>query len=484
MHLPAGKISLTAKLVFLYTALLISSVLLVSYYSYWNIWQLFITNKTSHIRARAKPVIEHWLQDQKITDPTSMAKKISRRNLLPLARDLTSKDTVAIILNKQGDIIASGKRLSEEPTPPPPDLKYVGKALAGDNEVTYWSKVNDKAILVFLIPLRLQPDSSTIFGAIQMSTSLADIDQILLRNGSMQISAVAIVLCGGVLLGYLLIRYSLRDLHSLTDTCREIAKGDFSRKPRITRRGDEIGHLARSFNLMINQLEKMFDSQKRFSANAAHELLTPLTGLRGSIEVLLRGAQDNPEVLNRLNKGMYKEVNRLIRICDQLLAVSKLENSCHVEKQKIKIHSFMKDFIQQAQLLAHNQTVQLLQGPSLTLIADPDLLEQILLNLLSNAVRYSPANSTISIGWKSLGQTAEIWLADQGCGMDEKTLTHLFEPFYRGSSARKSETKGAGLGLTLTRTMVEAQEGNIHVNSSSGRGTTVSFTIPLASRIS
>ncbi len=484
MRAPTGKFSLTAKLVFLYAALLITSVLLVSYYSYWNIWQLFITSKTSQIRARAKPVIEHWLHNQEITDPASVNKKFTRSHVLPLARDLTSKDTVAVVLNRQGTVIASGRRLPEEPTPPPPDSRYLARALAGENEITYWSKVDDRATLVFLIPFRLQPDSPTIFGVIQMSTSLADIDQILFRYGSMQMAAVAVILAGGVLCGYLLIRYSLRDLHSFAATCRQIAKGNFSRRTRMTRRRDEIGHLARSFNLMIDQLEKMFDSQKRFVGNAAHELLTPLTGLRGSLEVLLRGAQDDPEAVNRLSKGMYREVNRLIRICDQLLAVSKLESSSHVEKQEVEIRAFMVDFTRQAQILARNRTVDIRQGPPLTLMADPDLLEQILLNLLSNAVRYSPAGTTITICWKAQARTAEIWLADQGRGMDETTLAHLFEPFYRGSSARRTETKGAGLGLTLTKTMVEAQGGTIHVNSSSGRGTTVSFTIPLVSTVS
>ncbi len=484
MRVFTGKISLSAKLVFLYAALLITSVLLVSYYSYWNIWQLFITSKTSHIRARAKPVIEHWLHDRKISDSTSLHKQFTRSNLLPLARDLTSKDTVAVILNRQGTVLAGGRRLPEEPIPPPTDSRYLARALAGENEVTYWSKGDTGTRLVFLIPLRLQPDSPTIFGIIQMSTSLADIDKILFRYGSMQMAAVAVVLLGGILCGYLLIRYGLRDLQGLAATCREIARGNFSRRTRMIQRRDEIGHLARSFNLMIEQLEKMFDSQKRFVGNAAHELLTPLTGLRGSLEVLLRGAQDDPEAVNRLSKGMYKEVNRLIRICDQLLAVSKLESSSHVEKQDIEIPAFMADFSRQARILARNRTVDIRQGPPLTLMADPDLLEQILLNLLSNAVRYSPVGTTITIGWKALAGTAEIWLADQGRGMDETTLTHLFEPFYRGSSARRAEARGAGLGLALTKTMVEAQGGTIHVNSSIGRGTTVFFTIPLAAQVS
>jgi len=475
----SDKFSLKTRLGLLYAVLLIFSVVLVSYYSYWNIWQLFINNKTSHLRARAKPTIEHWLIDQGLTNPDSIQTKLTPRNAFVLSRDLTSRDAVAIVLDRQGGIIANGKRLPEEPVAPAPDVQYVSKALSGMNEITYWSKVNGKPVIVFLIPLRPQPDSHRIFGVIQISTSLTGINEILFRHGSMQITAVAIILTSGIAFGYWLIGLSLKNLQNLSATCREIAKGNFTQRTRINNRKDEIGKLAESFNLMIDKLENIFDSQKRFVANAAHELLTPLTGLRGSLEVLLRGAQDDPEAVNRLSKGMYKEVNHLIRVCDQALGLSRLENSSNVGKRRIALTEFIYDFEQRAGLLAQTRPITIQEGPFFTLMADPDLLEQILFNLLSNAVRHSPAGTPIILGWKLIPDYVEIWLSDQGEGMDKKTLSHVFEPFYRGKNKNVTGEKGAGLGLPLAKSMVEAQGGAIRIESAPGKGTTVFFALPL-----
>ena len=474
-----GKYSLKARLGLLYALLLISSVVLVSYYSYWNIWQLLINDKTSHLRARAKPIIGHWLVAQGLTELDSVQMNFTSQSALALSRDLTSRNAVAIVLNRQGKIIATGKRLPEEPSAPAPDAKYFRKALSGMNEITYWSKEDGKLILVFLIPLRPQPDSQHVFGVIQISTPLSDINKILFRQGSMQITAVGIILILGILSGYWFIGISLEDLQNLSAACQEIAKGNFTQRTHVKNQKDEIGKLAESFNLMIDKLENMFNSQKRFVANAAHELLTPLTGLRGSLEVLLRGAQDDPEALNRLSKGMYKEVNRLIRVCDQLLGVSRLENSSNVGKQRIVLTQFFYDFEQQAKLLAQTRPISIQEGPFLTLMADPDLLEQILFNLLSNAVRHCPGKTPIILGWKLIPDYVEIWLSDKGEGMDMETLSHVFEPFYRGKNKKLTREKGTGLGLTLAKSMVEAQGGSIRIESTPGQGTTVFFTLPL-----
>jgi len=474
-----ARLSLRARLGLLYAALLILSVVLVSYYSYWNIWQLFTENEVSHMRARAKPIIEHWLKEQGLTAADSLRIKLKSEAFLQLAQDLTSRNAVAVILDAEGKIIASGKRLPEEPVPPPANIKYLRQAFSGMNEVTYWSERDGKPLLVFLIPLRPQPHNPKIFGVIQVSTSLAEINKILFRHGSMQISAVAIVLILGILFGYWLIGLSLKDLQNLSAACQQIARGNFSRRTKTTQRRDEIGKLAASFNLMIDKLERLFNSQKRFVANAAHELLTPLTGLRGSLEVLLRGAQDDPQALNRLSKGMYKEVNRLIRVCDQLLGLSRLENSANVDKRPIVLETFINDFKQRAKPLLQNRLFEVQNGPYLTFNADPDLLEQILFNLLSNALRYSSASSPIVLSWKLLPGYVEIRLSDQGIGMDEETLSHAFDPFFRGKPSAGAGHKGAGLGLSLTRSMVEAQGGSIRIVSTPGKGSTVFFTLPL-----
>jgi len=475
------KYSLRTKLVLLHAVLLIFSVAFVSYYSYWNIWQLLITDKTSHLRARAKPIIEHWLMEQGLTDSDSIKFQLPPHSALALAQDLTSRDAIAVILNRKGEVIANGKRLPEEPVAPATNVQYFRKAISGTNEIAYFNEVNGKRVLVFLIPIRTQPESRNIFGVIQVSTSLSDINEILFRHVSRQITAVAIILILGTLFGYWLIGVSLKELQSLSITCQEIAQGNFAQRTHVKNQKDEIGKLADSFNFMIDKLEKLFDSQKRFVANAAHELLTPLTGFRGSLEVLLRGAQDDPEAVNRLSKGMYKEVNHLIRLCDHLLGLSRLENSSNIRKKRIVLSEFMEEFSRKAKHLTQTHSIIIQEGPVLTFMADPDLLEQILFNLFSNAIRYSPPEAPITLGWKLIPDHVEVRVTDQGEGMDRETLSHVFEPFYRGKNQKLSDEKGSGLGLALTKSMVEAHGGGIRIESTPGKGATVFFTLPLQS---
>jgi two-component system OmpR family sensor kinase len=230
---------------------------------------------------------------------------------------------------------------------------------------------------------------------------------------------------------------------------------------------------------MVDKLKGLFEAQKRFVSNAAHELLTPLTGLRGSLEVLLRGALDDVETVNRLCKGMYKEVNHLIRLCEQLLGLSRLKNTSNISKQHIVLNEFINEFREKVVYLLKSHSIIFEKGPYIKLMADPHLLEQILFNLLSNAVRYSSPDSPIRLGWKLIPDYVEIWIADKGEGMDEETLSHVFEPFYRGKKQRLFHDKGCGLGLTLTKAMVEAHGGKIRIESKLGKGTTVLFTLPL-----
>ncbi len=469
--------SLRTKLVLLYTILLIFSVGFVSYYSYWNIWQVLINNKTSHMRARAKPVIEHWLTKKGLVSSDSI--NITKQNVIGLAYDLTSRDAIAVILNRKGEVIASGKRLPEEMEAPSIKYKYFCQALSGKNEVSYLSDVNGEHVLVLLIPIRPNPGNKNIFGVIQISTSLSDINKILFRHSAGLMTVAAIILIIGILFGYWLIGMSLKELQKLSITCREISKGNFTERADVKNRKNEIGELADSFNVMIKKLEDMFHSQKRFVANAAHELLTPLTGLRGSLEVLLRGAQDDRETVNRLSKGMYKEVNHLIRLCDQLLGLSRLENTANISKKQIVLSEFTKEFKRKVKFMIQSHSLIIQEGPCFKLIADPDLLEQILFNLLSNAVRYSSSGTTIVINWKLIPDYVEFSVTDQGEGMSKEILSHVFEPFYRGKNQKFMFEKGTGLGLAVTKSMVEAHGGSIRITSIPAKGTTIYFTLPI-----
>jgi len=470
-----ARLSLKARFNLLYATLLVLSVGVLGWYSYWNVWHLLVENTSAHLRARAKPVIEHWISAQGIAAGDSALTGIPRPALRALAVDLTSRNTVACILDKNGHMLVSGKRLPEEPDPPAPQMAYLRRALNGENEVTYRDQSGEKAQLVLLIPLRPAPGSTHILGVIQLSTSLQEIDRILFRHGLMLLIAMAIILSLGAGIGMWLTASGLKDLETLSATCRQIAGGHFGQRVPVAGRSDEIGQLASAFNAMLDKLEATFAAQRRFTANAAHELLTPLTALRGSLEVLLRGAQDDPAAVTRLSKGMYAEVTRLIRLCEQLLGLARLESSANLRKKTVHLRSFFRTFVQQAKRLAPQRKVSVAEGPDITLQADPDMLQQILLNLFTNALNHSSPDTAIVFSWRLLPGRVEILVRDFGSGIPKEVLPHVFEPFFSASPERR----GAGLGLALVKSMTEAHGGSVTIESEEGAGTTVRIVLPL-----
>jgi len=480
------KLSLRARLTLLYSGLLGVILCILGVTFFIDTRSLLINYTASHLRARAKPVIEHWLYPKGSQSPKSSSisqpptsddlKQIAKF----LARDLTSRNTVALVLDRKGNPIANGKLLPEEPSPPLPNSLYYSQALAGKNEVNYIISQGKHHILILLIPLRQMPGSQKILGVVQLSSPLTSVEQTLIRHGLLLAMGTLITLIIGSGLGFLLISSALAGLNRMINTCQEISRGDLTQRVNLPRHQDEIGKLALAFDEMVDRIESTLDAQRRFVANAAHEIGTPLTALRGSLEVLLRGSQDDPAAVARLSQGMYQEVMRLTRLCEQLLDLARLEVSSKIRKKPLNLNEFFSEFMQQAKILAQEQKVVIKQGPLVTVVADPDMLKQILLNLINNAIQHSKKDTTIALGWGLIPDQVEIWVADYGEGILPEDIPHIFEPFYRGNSPVSKRIKGTGLGLTIVKAMVEAHNGRIKVKSQLDKGTVFIFNLPLS----
>jgi len=507
-----NNLSLRLRLTLLYVGLLALLFCILSGILYWDTHRFLLNSTATRLRAQAKPVIERWLYqtDSSLSSPElhpllplpspeppphpPLPPFSSRPPLAPspleladlsriadtLARDLTSRDTVALILDRDGQVLANGRMLPEEPLSPSPNSTYYSRALAGENEVSYITTVSGQRTLVVLIPLRRAPGSPEILGVVQLSTPLTSVNQVLLRQRLLLGIGIGLTLLVGTICGLWLTTSALRPLNRMVITCRRIAAGDLSQRVNLPHRQDEIGQLASAFNNMVARIEAAFEAQRRFVADAAHELRTPLTALQGSLEVLLRGSQDDPAAVARLTQGMYREVTRLARLCEQLLDLTRINTSAPIHKEPVELQAFFNEFIQLARLLARERNVVLEAGPSITVPADSDALRQVLFNLVDNAVQHTERGGSIALGWRISPGEVEIWVADDGEGIAPEDLPHIFEAFYRGDRSHSRRRGGTGLGLTLARALIEAHGGRIEVDSQVGEGTRFTIALPLS----
>lgn len=472
-------LSLSRRLALLYVGLLVLLLTTLGALLYLDTRRFVFESTTVRLRAQAKPVIERWLHAPAGGSGERSAQPALAEIAGELARALTSRDTAALIVDARGQALAHGKQLAEEPDAAAIETEHIVRALAGDNEVNYIVDGPAERTLVSLVPLRPAPGSAEVVGVAQLSTSLVPIDSLLAEQRWMIILGIAAAIALGTGGGLWLTTASLAPLRRMVATCRTIAGGDLSQRVNLPERRDEIGQLARAFDDMVARIEAGFATQHRFIGDAAHELRTPLTALKGSLEVLLRGSQDNADDRRRLAQGMHREVTRLVHLSEQLLDMTRLETPAALHRMPVALGRYLEEFMPQAGRLAHERSLSLDPGPAVTLALDPDALQQALVNLVSNAAQHTAPGNSISISWRLRGDEAvELVVADRGEGIAERDLPHIFEPLYRGDASRSRRRGGAGLGLALVKRVVELHGGTIEARSRPGQGATFTITLP------
>ncbi|MCA1668547.1 MAG: HAMP domain-containing histidine kinase [Thermomicrobia bacterium] len=277
----------------------------------------------------------------------------------------------------------------------------------------------------------------------------------------------------------------LRPLRRMAGTSRAIAAGDLSRRVPIPRGDDELTDLARAFNEMVSKLEVAFATQRRFVADASHELRSPLAALGGGIEMLLIGAdQADPAARGRLLRLMESEIGRMSRLVDDLLTLTRFDadplDALH--RAPVDLMALAAEVVDVTRLLAPDRTV-LLDAPTdraIVVAGDADRLRQALLNLCANARAYTRPDGTITVGVRMTGGDALLTVADSGEGIAPEDLPRVWDRFYRADPARARQTGqgGLGLGLAIVHAIVAAHGGTTMIGSTPSVGTTVTLTLP------
>ncbi len=308
----------------------------------------------------------------------------------------------------------------------------------------------------------------------RMATSLA-----LFR----QVCAVAMVVAvlAAVAAGRFLARRSLRPMHALTDTAQRIGADSLTERIPLADTNDELDQLAMTLNNMLDRIERHVTQVQQFTADASHELRSPLAALRGSAELALTHPR-SAEELRQVIEESIEHYDRLTRIAEDLLLLTRADAGDQVlHCESVRFDSAVQDVVDLYTPLAQECGIDLTLGnlEELRLKADGTRLRQLVGNLIDNAIRYTEAGGQVTVSVAQANGMARLSVADTGVGIPSDHLSRVFDRFYRVNRARSAKHGGAGLGLATCRMIAEAHGGKISISSIPGEGTSVTVGIPV-----
>ena len=316
-------------------------------------------------------------------------------------------------------------------------------------------------------------------GFVATQTSLEPANRSLDTIGSLILAGVVGAALLSVIPCYLVAGNGLQPVRLVAALAREIEMtADFSRRLPEGRTSDEMGKLTATFNAMVDRVERMLVAQSAFLADSSHELRRPLTLLRTNIDVM----NNHPDLPEAEREQVYREMRReaelMSRLVTDLLLLSS-DITGTARQETVDMVRICQMVAETAQTRSPDQRLRLDLPGQCRVRGDRQRLVQVLENLVENATLYSPAGTTVQVGLHVRAPVATITVSDDGPGMSEDDVTHAFERFYRGTSARRQRREGSGLGLPIAKHIVEAHGGKIEIHSTAGAGTSVSLTLPV-----
>ncbi len=312
----------------------------------------------------------------------------------------------------------------------------------------------------------------------------------------LEAAVTAAALLGALLLGWWLVRVSLRPLRRVEQTAAAIAQGDMTeRVPGDTAR-TEVGRVARALNVMLERIEGAFaqrdrteadlrvseEQMRRFVADASHELRTPLAAVSAYAELFERGASERPEDLARVMEGIRGETSRMGQLVDDLLLLARLDEGRPLAQEPVDLVEVSAEAVETAATVAPSWPVRLEASGPVEVVGDRARLRQVLDNLLSNVRAHTPEGTSAAVGIRESAGDALVTVSDSGPGLTEDQRSHVFERFFRADPSRSRSHGGAGLGLSIVASIVHAHGGEVEASRREGGGALFTVRIPLLDR--
>ncbi|PYO71400.1 MAG: two-component sensor histidine kinase, partial [Gemmatimonadetes bacterium] len=332
--------------------------------------------------------------------------------------------------------------------------------------------------------VRAVPDAGEQFGAIFAGANTRSAELRLEQLLTTILIAFVVGVVPAILVGRWIAARALEPVDRMITEVREISDGrSLHRRLPLPLAQDELARLAATLNQMMTRLERSFAALRRFTADASHELKTPLTVVRAGVERAITRPDTAPETLAALEETL-QEVNRMTELLDSLLTLARAdEGRAELHREPVDLRQILEEAGETGELLAEHAGVGIdirLPSEPVVVSVDRSRVRQLALNLIENAVKYTPRGGQVSVELGSSNGRAVFTVADTGIGIAPGDLPHVFDRFWRADSARTrtSERAGTGLGLAICKWIAEAHGGTIEVQSRPGRGTTFTVGLP------
>jgi len=493
-HLPV--LSLRAKLVLSYLAVTLGAILMLSVVVSFAIQNYFANSQREELQSRAESLAQQL--GLSYASYGSWDKMAAQHVSIPIDMQLLVQVVDTSGSGRAGNPLPYLQLTSDNQTTMTQSLTQALKGQEVTGQFQSLSVDGDTVTSIYIaVPIYYNGQSSaTIVGAVfaaepqqnpggfSPSDFITSVNQAILISGLIAALAVVIV-------SLFLVRRLTRPLASLTAAAEQMRRGDYSKRVDPPKSRDELGRLSQSFNEMaetieydVTELRRQEQLRRDLLANIAHDLATPLTAIQGFSEALGDNVISDPAARQETAQLIAREVQRMRRLVADMQQMTSLESGrARLDLAPLDLHELVDETLaviepecEQAGIVLRNEIVT----STPLVLADSDRVTQALLNLLDNARRHTPSGGTISVGAQSRDKMLSVWVSDTGTGIDPANLPLIFERFYRADRSRTGTTGGSGLGLSIVKAIITAHGGTISAESAPGKGTRVTFNLPLA----
>jgi two-component system OmpR family sensor kinase len=409
-------------------------------------------------------------------DRLTVPSGITTAQMANLPREITTEDVAVRLVSSAGNVIGATTGFPGQATIPNAQLILVSDARARSFEIRgrdHW--------LVYEVPLYQGRD---LFGYLQGAMDLSASDRLLADLRTAMLIAYPAAVVASVVFTILVTTLLERPLRRVAETARRVGQGELGARSGIPPGRNEAYLVASAFDDMVGRLETVLESQRRFLADASHELKTPLAAVGGMAELLREGADEGrPEQRRLAVMTIEREVDRMGRLVSDLLTLSRAEQRPPLGRDGVDLGELARDAVREARELAPGRRIDARTDGFVPVCGDRETLRRAVRNLVDNAVRHTSEAGHIEVAARADPQTAVLEVRDTGEGIPPEDVPHVFERFYRADPSRARTSGGSGLGLAIVRSVVEWHGGSVDLASEPGRGTTVTIRLPIAAEL-